>query len=373
MKLLLPGIMALMLTGCSVESRLNDMRDSTKNVSKTTREMKDSTDKVAKTSDGMAEDTKAMRQATESMQQAIENMSKKTDEVVKTTAGVEAKTDQVYSDARQAQSLEIRTKSLSELEDTEDQVAKLSQAAHYFMAFEFQLWKNTSTDSLEKLAYLKRDAIDEFMRDVRRYIPESHTLNPSRTDQKSKNLYALVATMHVLNSNSLPKEKGGGTSMVDLLSEGLLAKAKVESGEVKLSDLPEYQRAVLSFERDVVYLLNLRINFIPSMIVTELATKNGRYLSKLDLASMLVFPWRAYTSERNLGHFRLYSELLDEAAKAKNVLRLAGANVKIYPGLVQILKKMRFRSQDSAAESEVRRAAIEKLRAQIEDFKAQKA
>ena len=109
------------------------------------------------------------------------------------------------------------------------------------------------------------------------------------------------------------------------------------------------------------------------MIVTELATKNGRYLSKLDLASMLVFPWRAYTSERNLGHFRLYSELLDEAAKAKKVLRLAGANVKIYPGLVQILKKMRFRSQDSAAESEVRRAAIEKLKAQIEDFKAQKA
>ncbi len=386
MKILASAVCLGLLTGCSVESRMNDMRDSTKNVSKTTREMKDSTDHVAKNSDGMAEDTRAMREATEAMskktdemtattkamRESTDSMLKKTDEVVKTTAGVEAKTDQVYSDSRQAQAMQIRTKALSDLEDTDDQVAKFSQAAHYFMAFEYQLWKGTSSDSPEKFAYLKRDAVDEFMRDVRRYIDERHPLSPAREDQKSKNLYALAATLHVINSNSLPRAQGGSLSMLDLLSDGLAAKAKVESGEVALADLPEYQKAVLTFERDVVYLLNLRLNFIPSMIITELATKESRHLNKLDLASMLLFPWRAHVEVKNLAHFNLYNELMGEVAKTQKVLRSTGLEPKQDRWLLKVLKKMRFRQRDLAKEPEIRRQAILRLEEQIIDFRNQR-
>ena len=321
-------VLACSPISCSVQRDMKHMLNSTDHVDQTTKDMRQSTDEVKQA-------TQDMKKSTDQMVQTTSDLSKKTDDMKKAT-------DDLYNDLRQADALRARTDSLSLMEKEGNQIVKINHAAHYFMAFEFQLWKGRGQDSPEKLDALRRDAINEFMRVIQGYISQSRSLSPLGMDSNSKNLNAMVAAMHSVNSNAIGTIKEDGNGVMGLLKEGLKAKADLEAGKLALTDLPEYKKSVLEFEDDVTYLLQLRMNFLPAMVISQIGAPEGKQLNLLTQAKILLTPWTPYVGSRNIAQLDQCQSIMGAAQKVRAFLTTINVTPRYDDLLMHVLGNMRF-------------------------------
>ena len=353
------------------------MRESTDLVAKTsegmakdTSAMRASTDVVAKTSEGMAKDTSAMRESTEEVAKTSEGMATDTNamrastDAVRQSTEVVAKTsDNMYRDKRQSDTAMARAEALRNLTAATDQIAKLTYASQYFMAFEFQLWKDAGNDDATYLDVLRNDAVSEFMREMHRFIPRNKSLSPASKNNDMKSLYALVAVMESINANSVqrptePEDLGG---MLELLRRGLAAGAEVKALNLANDSLPKYQKSVLEFQSDAVYLLNLRANVIPAMLVTVLASDNGHKLNLIELVRHMMWRWTAHVKNMNESQLESYAILMTKVEATRHALRQIGEQSPVDGKLKKIIKHMRFSSSDFSAISTSRSMLMESL------------
>ena len=375
------------LTACSVQKGMKNMQKDTRSMRDTTEEMKESTDTVAEktekmsettdkmsgTTERMAGNTEKMLGTTETMSNTTEKMAATTDKMAATTDEMKVATDDLrqksenlYLDLRQGDSLRIRTEAISEMKNAKTQAAKIVHAGHYFMAFEFQLWKNSGNDDQRHFDYLCRDAMMEFMRTATEFLPSKWSVSPLGKDADMMNLYALVTSMHMLNSSAEIARGSSALSVMDLLESSLRAKADLEKGVVAYESMPEYQKSVLEFEDTAIYLLKLRMNFMPAIVVQKLSVAEGRDVSMVGGLWMALKPWTAHTDDRNIVEIESYKKVIQEAKEMGDFLVEIGAEPEFDKTLFSVLGNLRLDQEDTdSTHFTGRESAITELGAEI--------
>jgi hypothetical protein len=333
--------LSLTSTSCGI---MND----TKDMKKETIAMREDTAKMRSETERMRKETSDMKNSTDAMRQATDAMREETHELKKTTSST-------YYDLRQGDTVTIRAQRMESLATSESMSGKLNEAAHYFMAFEYQLWKNEGRDTKEVLEELKNSAVQEFFRDVRRFSAEMDWNSAGKEDQNSRCLSALSGAMHRTNPNLdavFAAQNTLAPSMSSLLVDGLQAGVKLKSGTITVKDLTASQKTVLQFEKEAVGLFRLRMNFLPSMFLAEVTDIDSKKAfgaeALMAKARMALAPWSVDFAglQINKVQISVYDLWLQEALKAKNVLLQLKETPKMDGNLLKVLKNLKWNANE---------------------------
>ena len=220
---------------------------------KTMEEMKDTTKKMSDTTDEMGKDVKETKEISQQMKEQVEQ----TNQTALNT----------YNDLRSKDSADARVTFLKQMKEAKTIEAKISSAAKYFQSFEFQLWKDFSTDNEATLDALKEQAVSEFFRELSDLVKPDYMkkgkeyLGGLRSTPDFMNLFALSVTLHYkhISQERVTKETGRtSVSMLSIILEALEQGVSVKKGLIKVDDLPHYAKELLLFEDKAVYMLQLR-------------------------------------------------------------------------------------------------------------------
>lgn len=300
------------------------------------------------------------------MHDATVEMNTRTEELAQNSNDLKEQTGELYDALRQGDSLQLRRNALERLVQTSDPANKLSEAAKYFMSFEVQLWSGSGPDATdEKRQLLALSATKEFFKDVLQFIPDDQrTASPLNgqiltTDAGNKFhcLNALAAAMHLLNPKQELYLKTNASmkpvSMMSLVQEALLAKESIESGAQDLKAVPGFVREVLANEKEAIYLLQARYNYIPTVLLgrsTNIAT------SKLAAVKMFASAWTLDLEKFNTVQVYEFNEFLKAALETRDLLKQLGHSITMDAQVARIYKNM---SVSLSAKASQQKANIE--------------
>jgi hypothetical protein len=299
------------------------------------------------------------------MHDATQEMSTTTKKVASTSENLEELTEELYTDLRQGNAVTIRSERQKAMESTTSIESKVSEAGKYYMAFEFQLWKNFGPDSEEKLNFLLKCGFMEFFRDIARYMPADRAVTGLAQTEEMRNLYALAATMHEVNPNQeiQAKAKGAKTrSVLSLIKEALAIGAKIETGKADPKAQPEWVTEVLAHEQDAVYLLQLRAAFLPAMAFSKLTT--------VPASQALAGAWAGDVSRYNTIQIFTFAGWLKEAMATAAFLKEIGREYAFEVPIRVLFGNLNpLADQSPNAASKARAQAVGTLNAVIDGFK----
>ena len=300
-----------------------------------------------------------MHGATVEMNETTKTMNKNTDEMNTRTTELKTATGELYDALRQGDSLAARRAALDNLVKIKDPARKLSEAAKYFMSFEFQFWTNEGQDAGEEQRdELAKEAAMEFFKDVQQFIPNMKLVPDPMAGQilsteKSNlvnGLNSLSVAMHYLNPKQEQRLKEHPEmtplSMNKIIEESLLAKASIESGEKKIADYPKYVPEVLSNEAIAIYLLEARYNFLAAILLGK--STNVAH-SKLAATRVLMTDWTFDLSKFNIAQTEEIKLFIAGALKTKKTLAKLGVHARTDFLLKRILKNMKLVNTKKAA------------------------
>jgi hypothetical protein len=303
-----------------------------------------------------------MKSNLDDMHKSTVEMEKTTGKVEKHSESIDNQTGELYDALRQGDSLQSRRMALENLIKAKDPLRKLSEAAKYFMAFEFQIWSGIGQDSTdEKRMALATLAAREFLKDLQQFIPEGNlTPRPfagqilASEDTNLVNcLNALSATMHFMNpkQETLLKQKKDlkPLTIYSMIEESLLAKTEIESGRKRPSDYPGYVSEVLFSDKESVYLIQARYNYLPTLVIGK--TTDALY-SKITGARMMMANWNLDLSKLNVVQLSELNSFLLGSQNAKKLLEQLGEKPVMDSMLGRMLKNMQTKKSLTAASSD---------------------
>lgn len=208
-----------------------------------------------------------MQATTNKMSETTEQMNGKMSETNKNTSEVLKVSKDTVRTVRPGGALEARNNALKFMKESESMGAKLSYAAKYFYAFEFQYW-TSEVDTRTHREELKGLAADEFFKEVRQFTKTNfEPLSPAQ-----QGLYALAATLHEKDYFQIAAAKEAGipeSSMLDMIEEGLRSKELVNQGKLRGNQVSLSTSTVLQNEENAVLLVKSRQNFLLLMALCE--------------------------------------------------------------------------------------------------------
>lgn len=307
---------AVFLGGCGSLGRLGGIETSTKKTEKTTGELNENTKDVKTSIEEVEASSRAMQRELESTRKELEDanarLTKTNDELSalkdvmgatqRNTNDLVGNTGNTYVDLRQGDTLSARMRQLDRLSAVDALESKISEAWKYFAAFEFQFWKGEGFDTSERLAVLYYEGLNEFLRDLERYLPAERDRSGSPLSENAgmKNLYALATALEAVNSVQSSAQGEQAKSMHDLLREALQAGADVEAGRRASEALLPWERIVLEKEDTALFVLHVRMNFLPAIPLASLTNVERSGFARLwDLLRLGFGRWEARLERLN--------------------------------------------------------------------------
>jgi hypothetical protein len=320
--------LGLVLGGCGEVKRIAGIEKSTKKTEKTTGELNENTKDVKESIEGVDVTTQAMRRELDRTRRELQDANRRLDganrnleetnrNLTETRTAIKdleavmatmrdntndlvANTGDTYVDLRQGETLAARARSLARLESTAAMEAKIAEAWKYFAAFEFQFWKGRGADTPERRGELFRDALDEFLRDLERYLPAQSLRDgsPLSEEEGRRNIYALATAVEAYNilQGALVTLDADfrRVSLLDLLHGGLEAGNAARAGVRPTSSLVPWETLVMEKEDVVRHFLSVRMNFLPAIPLARLTeVERGGAARLLDLAKLGLTRWEA--------------------------------------------------------------------------------
>jgi hypothetical protein len=296
------------------------------------------------------------------MHDSTVKMENTTGKVEKHSESIDNQTGELYDALRQGDALQSRRTALANLINAKDPLRKLSEAAKYFMAFEVQLWNTLGPDANDgKRTLLATVAAREFFKDIAEFIPDGKMepkpfagqIFATQESNLVNSFNALAATLHYINPKQevlLAQRKDlKAISMYQIIEESLLAKTEIESGKKKISDYPGYVTEVLFSEKEAVYLLQARYNYLPALIIGKVSNAAN---SKIAAAMMIASRWNLDLSKLNSVQLEELNKFLLAAAKTRDLLVQIGETPKTDKLLLSMLKNAQVKSTDKAVSLE---------------------
>lgn len=291
-----------------------------------------------------------MKKNLDEMHDSTVEMNRTTQDMNKRTSDLENATGELYDALRQGDSLAARRSALDNLVKATEPARKLSEAAKYFMSFEYQFWMNENHDKgEERRLELATLAAREFFKDVYQFIPNGNmTPDPfsgqviaTETSNLVNSLNALSVASHFLNPKQEKHIKEHAEikplSMNMMIEESLRAKASIESGKKRINDYPGYVFEVLSNEPAAVYLLEARYNYLGTLFLGR-ATNVAH--SKVQAVKYIAKKWTLDLSKFNAAQIEELNLFLKGALETKNTLKQIGVKPRTSALLARMLNNM---------------------------------
>ena len=284
-----------------------------------------------------------MHDATMDMRNQTQNISRTSDELGRQMG-------EMYDALRQGDSLKARRDSLAALVSARDSARKVSEASKYFMSFEYQIWSGIGEDTPVRRLEAAESAMKEFMKDVQEFLlPGQTEVEPLATrdsegGNRQMSFNSLAAALHLVNpKQTAMRTRQPGTSemtMYSMLREAVLAKAKMDRGETRATDLPGYVREALNYPRVLELLLQARYNYVAAMAVSRVSNLREGTLPYL---RMRFLNWDLDMSKLNVVQMREVARYFRAATSAHDVMKEAGLTPSLNHALGRVLGNMRIR------------------------------
>jgi hypothetical protein len=365
------------LCSCSAFEAVDAMRTNTDDMGRDTNKM---SEQMTLTQQQMTDMSSSM----DTMNSGMNNMSNKLGSMSDSIASMSGKMDnmsssmdKMYSDLRMGDALNARLKSLNDMNDTKLLAAKTAHASHFFISFEYQLWKGQGTDNAQTRLGLMDDAVREFATMAQKYIlNDARSISVAAEGNEMLNLFALALCMHMQNPASqrvLGEQNIPLVNMFDLVRDGLQAGADLRSGKREMSDIRPYEASVLEYEDVFEYLFELRANMFPGMVIGNLSNADATNFANKwwTRANLFMMPWKAQTSEKNVVQLRMYNTWVREALTIKEFFKNTDRKLRLDNLMIRILKNLRipelkalvkdssFRESDSERVIELKKLSAE--------------
>lgn len=309
-----------------------------------------------------------VKQNLDEMHDSTVEMNRTTKDMNHSTNSLETAIDELYNALRQGDSLSARRSALDNLVKASDPARKLSEAAKYFMAFEYQLWSDQGQDKgEEKRLELATLAAREFFKDIQQFIPGGEMspkpfigqIIPTEKSNLVNSFNALSVAAHYMNPKQeiylKEKKEMGSLTMNKMIEESLLAKPKIESGEKHLNEYPGYVAEVLANEPIAIYFLEARYNYLATLF---LGRSTNIAHNKLAGAKIITMNWELDLSGFNFAQIDEMNKLLAGALKTKSVLKQIGIKARTDVLLVRMYKNMNLVAKVKATSAD--KAKVEK-------------
>lgn len=302
----------------------------------------------------------------DTMSSKTTNMSTTTGEMKDTTETMKTMTGLMFKEVRQKESKDTRVKELEIIRRADTEMGeKITSAAAYYKALEYQLWTGLEFDTVEYRNELMKEAMEELFRKLtdiysslqekkcpvfcQKRIKAMSPISLKRKQVNERSFYALATTLHINNShqeNLFQTEIFSHASLVSAYDIITSALAKDSNQEY----LEEWEMVVVRGENKeiAIELLKARANFITALAIKDMANKDNMKISKKMQA--LLFD----ISQGLLGNIILDSKFeqanlttqldinkkLTEALKTKEQLRSLGIEFKMDNSLFSILENL---------------------------------
>lgn len=394
-KLHISALLSLFLASCSAFESVDQMKQNTDNMGRDTNKMSEQmslTQQQMTDMSGSMNDMKSglddmkgsmddMKTSMDEMKKSMSDMTSKMDVLVDKMNNMGSSLDKMYGDLRMGDALQARLKSLDEMNNTVLLSAKTSHASHFFISFEHQLWKGVGPDTDAVRLGLMDDAVREFATIAQKYmVSDQRTISVSAEGNEMLNLFALALCMHMQNPSTqriLAANNVPLVSMFDLVLDGLRAGYELRSGKRLASSLKAYEASVLEYEDVFVYLLELRANMFPAMVVGNLSNADATNFTQKwwTRANLFLKPWKSQTVSKNAVQIRMYRTWLSEGITLKKFFSETERKLRQDTLLLRILKNMRIpelqklaSSNDNAGRGSERAVELEKLKFELDSF-----
>lgn len=365
--------------GCADRERLVEMHDATGEMNNTTKNMDG---KVGQTNERLGN----MLDTTSRMEKSTVELEKKTGDVVLLTEGLSTKTDNMigkmdglfgltrstFIRLRQGSSRDLRRGELEQLIKSPTMDGKFTHAVAYFFGMEYQLGDDNAIDSAELRDNMMASGVEEFLFKMADFMPADESMPllelhlpdepPSAAEEMKRSLraygtdgleadndvksgYALAAAAHMFNTDSaaLFKEKGlEPLSMLDLIYRGLSQEKKINDSTdgALMGKTPGYVAKVLTLRKHAIFLLQMRLNVLTSLLVKKLSkladakSTNEKATAQVMLA---MGAWNMEIDNHNAYSRRELAMVAAEAIKAYDFLNTEVRGTK--PRLNSLLKR----------------------------------
>lgn len=300
-------LLILAFTGCSLKQNMDQVRDDT-------RDIKDATGRVEEMTNNVAEHTR-----------------------------------DVYLDGRKAGSIKELRDNFAKLREggQESVVQKIEYATVYFASQEFQYWKGRREDETERRSLLFAKGVDLFFSQIDDLIDETFPISVlnifSQGFRNWLDLSVLSMAMDKIEDDQLvlASEKGfRPMSMLNLVEEGL----KYRKASLANEQIPLYANRVLQREQQAIYLLQLRQNFYPLLVLGLMTDFDESLLNmgeKLLSFKKLGLGWTLDLRFANQEQLRMWRDFLRSAEETREFLQQIGQPPQINPVVQQAFQNIK--------------------------------
>jgi hypothetical protein len=292
---------------------------------------------------------KELDKRTESMERSTEKVSGDTNKMKEIT-GI------MHLQVRSGNSLATRNEEFGLLLDPAIEMGtKITSAASYFKAFEYQLWTdNQSYDDLEARGNMYLDAANEFTRRMSDLYDNINRKKMSPTKQRIKDndemaFYALAATIHINHHYQDVVVKKNSTlqtnSMYDMVKQSLLKN----SNKKKMAEHEEVLMNGLNKEI-MTELLKARVDIMAALALKNLTDKRNMTIGQKSKAAIFKITGGKLGAidlpetydEMNEATKDWTEKYLKAALKTQNFLSEIGVNKPLEKTLKSALRKIDF-------------------------------
>lgn len=239
------------------------------------------------------------------------------------------------------------------VEDTST-LGKLAHAISYFYAFPFQHWRGEHFESVESREESMALAVEKFFSHVNILVDDGLVVDKFFLDNEWLSLAAFSVGMSRIFPDQERFAKRNNFkpySMYSLITEGLSMKARSEAGE----GIPRWASIVLRHEQVAYYLLQLRHNYFPLVLVSRLSNLEdpiellGGLVDITAKARLLLFrhfSWHADISQLNREQTLELEDWLTKMDHTRIFLVQQGIPLEYLSHTVRVLENMVLLAED---------------------------
>jgi hypothetical protein len=280
-------------------------------------------------------------------------MATRTDEMAENLGGMkdltinlDAKTGKLiglarsaYIRGRQGTSRDLRDKELDAALKAETIDGKLTHAAAYYMAMEYQLTDDSTVDTPELRDAITAHNLEEFLFKITDLLPRDRSLpicemygmkipGIKEADNTMKTGYVFAAALHTINYDSavlFKEQKIELLSIVDLFQKAFQTQKQLdESTDQKLiNETPKYVHKILANREHATFLLQMRVNVLISILVAKLSaidSAGSPEWMKGFAQQRMILPWSADVTSQNTSRLKELAMIAHEATRAYDIL-----------------------------------------------------
>ncbi|HWU42779.1 MAG TPA: hypothetical protein VN132_05045, partial [Bdellovibrio sp.] len=275
--ILISGLTATLLMGCSEMKKMDDMKNNTSQMKETTTKMNDKMAHMDSTTTGMDKKMAQMNDTTTHMDETTTGMSEKMTAVVTKTEGVKAISEELYDTIRQGNSVTLRRDGYAAVLNAPTLFKKISEANKYFMSFEFQIWNSHGQDlEPNQRDILGQQAAQEFFTEIEGLAERDNSVNPlanpdpveilvdpSCAENREASFNAFAMALHQVNRKEVRAETQNSglkrMTMYSMMEDALLAPRNMPQAG--------YIREILAHEEKAIQILQTRYNIFPLVFI----------------------------------------------------------------------------------------------------------